>query len=110
MLLLHEAARPATCGDAIDVPDMVVPWSPVPAAVEKIPTPGAVTSGLSQLSLLRGPLELNDAKSEKLGLGTKPEKVIVVMTPAFASNVASVLCSAPRNGVETPGIGPSNGG
>src|SRR5205085_12442110 len=55
------AATPATCGDAIDVPDKDSCRLPLPTSVEMMGLPGAVTSGLSPLSPLRGPPEENDA-------------------------------------------------
>ena len=65
---LTSAATPATCGAAIDVPDIAVALFPDPTSVEKMLTPGAVMSGLSQLSPVRGPLEVELAKLEKPGL------------------------------------------
>ncbi len=53
---LSNAAAPATCGVAMDVP-LNATCSPfVPAAAATMPTPGAVTSGLRPLSPMRGPL------------------------------------------------------
>ena len=47
------------------MPDKVVAPFPVPTAVETVLTPGAVMSGFSQLSPVRGPPELKLAKLEK---------------------------------------------
>src|SRR2546430_11299571 len=38
---MASAALPATCGAAIEVPDMNTPWLPVPMPVEKTLMPGA---------------------------------------------------------------------
>ena len=59
---IANAALPATCGVAMEVPEMKVPWLPVPIAVDSTLTPGALMSGLSTPSPMRGPPELNDAK------------------------------------------------
>jgi len=53
---------------AIEVPDSYRPWFPVPIAVEKTLTPGAVISGFRCPSPLRGPAELKDANWRKVGL------------------------------------------
>ncbi len=55
------AATPAMCGEAIEVPERVVPLLPLPTRVDTIELPGAVTSGFAALSPLRGPPELNVA-------------------------------------------------
>ena len=55
------AATPATCGAAIEVPESTDASPPVPTATDEIETPGAATSGLIELSPLRGPDELNQA-------------------------------------------------
>ncbi len=44
------AATPATCGEAIEVPEMVAAPLPVPTPVETVETPGAVMFGLRPLS------------------------------------------------------------
>src|SRR5207245_9507112 len=62
------AALPATCGAAIEVPDMNTPWLPVPMPVEKMLTPGAEMSGFKWPSPPRGPAELKDANRPKVGL------------------------------------------
>ena len=41
------AATPATCGEAIDVPELPAAPVPDPASAERMPTPGAATSGFS---------------------------------------------------------------
>ena len=62
------AATPATIGDAMDVPEIRVPWLPLPTRVDWMLTPGAEMSGFSQLSPLRGPPELKLANCLKPGL------------------------------------------
>ena len=47
---------------------MSSPWLPVPTAVENTLTPGALMSGLSWPSPMRGPPELNDANRRNDGL------------------------------------------
>ena len=59
---------PAVCGEAIDVPEITAKPFPVPTPAEKMLTPGAVTSGLSQLSPVRGPPEVKLAGARKPGL------------------------------------------
>ena len=49
------AATPATCGDAMDVPERPPGLFPLPFSVEKMLTPGAVTFGLRKLSPFLGP-------------------------------------------------------
>ena len=44
------AAMPEVIGVAIEVPEYIAPSQPVPTRDEKTLTPGAATSGLSQLS------------------------------------------------------------
>src|SRR5437879_11018015 len=61
------AATPATCGEAIEVPEIAAPALPVPMPVEMMLTPGAVTSGLRPLSPVRGPPEVKLANPVKLG-------------------------------------------
>ena len=56
------AATPATCGDAIEVPEMIAMPLPVPLPVEMTLTPGAVMSGLRSLVPTVGPPELKLAK------------------------------------------------
>ncbi len=55
------AATPATCGDAMDVPEIVAGRLPVPTPAETMLTPGAETDGLRPLSPERGPPEENVA-------------------------------------------------
>ena len=54
----------------MEVPELPPGRLPDPLSVEKMPTPGAVMSGFSQLSPYRGPPEVNDAKPEKFGFVT----------------------------------------
>ena len=114
------AAMPATCGDAIEVPESTYPRFPVPEAVDRMLTPGAAMSGLSALSPVRGPPELKLAKPVNPGL----VRVIAVVEAVSAarSATASGLVGGPKmprngmvtvNGIPVSGferIGPSNGG
>ena len=47
------AATPATCGEAIEVPEIVAGPLPVPTPVETVARPGAAMFGLSPLSPVR---------------------------------------------------------
>ena len=49
------AATPATCGEAIDVPEIVAAPLPVPTAGRDDATPGAEMFGFRPLSPPRGP-------------------------------------------------------
>src|SRR5215467_16170326 len=109
---------PAVCGDAIDVPEMTAKLLPVPLPAEKMLTPGAVTSGLSQLSPVRAPPEVNDAGARKPGLAMSAF-VSVAVPPSAALHFALSASETPRNGIVSlngspvsglPVIGPSNGG
>jgi hypothetical protein len=62
------AAMPATCGVAMEVPDRSIGSKPLANRAERIPTPGAMTSGFTPASRLRGPDEVNDAGCLKSGL------------------------------------------
>src|SRR6185369_7995076 len=101
------AADPATCGEAIEVPEMISPPLPVPLAVDSTLTPGAVRSGLSALSPERGPPELNDANLSKFGfvisLGVTTAGVPSASARSLApSDVVPVGGPAtPRNGIVT---------
>ena len=55
------AATPDVCGAAIDVPERTAEPLPVPTAVERMLTPGAVTSGFRLLSPYRGPPDVKSA-------------------------------------------------
>src|SRR5436305_6517816 len=92
------AATPATCGAAIDVPEIVRAPLPVPMPVEVMLTPGAVMSGLRRPATRvtppsskpdRGPLELNDAIWLAVGLVT-PFAVAVADVEFFRA-MASAL-------------------
>src|SRR4051812_33948643 len=82
------AATPAPCGDAIEVPDSVVPLAPLPTSVDTIDTPGPVTSGFMALSPLRGPPELNVAAALKPGLLRVPPGCSVTALPSAAMRAA----------------------
>ena len=86
-------------------------------------TPGAETSGLSQLSPLRGPPELKLAKPRNPGLAivVLPSVALVAAMSRSGSSVAAAPRTPrmPRNGIVTANgspvsgfdvIGPSNGG
>src|SRR5438874_880012 len=55
---LVSAATPATCGQAIEVPESASGAKPVPDEVDTVATPGAVMLGLRKSSPWRGPPEL----------------------------------------------------
>jgi len=88
------AALPATCGAAIEVPDMNTPWLPVPMPVENMLTPGAEISGFKWPSPPRGPAELKDANCPKVGLANV---LAVSVAPGGKSPriTASVLVAGP---------------
>src|SRR5215467_111924 len=109
---------PEVCGAAIDVPDSTANVLPVPMPAEAMLTPGAVTSGLSQLSPVRGPPEVNDAGARNPGLAMSIGCSRAV-PPSAASHLAWSSWFTPRNGMVTVNccpvsgllvIGPSNGG
>ena len=106
---ISSAATPATCGDAIDVPLRNSPPVPDPNSVEKILTPGALTSGLKCPSPPRGPVD------EKVAIVWYAASGRVVLVRVTAVDTASSVPSAagdPRmlkNGMVTPGIASSNG-
>ena len=60
------AATPATCGEAIEVPEIVAAPLPVPTPVETVDTPGAEMFGFRPLSPVRGPPDEKLAKPLKL--------------------------------------------
>src|SRR5262249_21143920 len=109
---------PAVCGDAIDVPEITAKPLPVPMPAEITLTPGAVTSGLSQLSPVRAPPDVNDAGARKPGLAMFA-LVSVAVPPSAAVHFEPSDSRTPRNGIVTVNcspvsglfvIGPSNGG
>src|SRR4051794_3782491 len=118
------AATPATCGDAIEVPESVAAPLPVPTPVDTIDTPGALSCGLRKLSPKRGPLDENDATASKAGLGTvvldavarppsaslslAPSEVVPVGRPRTPKNGIVTTKRSPVSGFEV--IGPSIGG
>ncbi len=102
------AATPATLGAAIEVPDIVAERLPVPIPTDASATPGAVRSGLSQLSPERGPNEL------KLARFRKPGFAIVVLVsvadpPSAAIRAGVALPCTPRNGIVTVNCSPVSG-
>src|ERR1700752_4058049 len=119
------AATPAPCGEAIAFPERLAAAKPVPLPAEKMLTPGAVTSGLSALSPLRGPPELNEPNALKAVLATVAPVTLVICCP-FARRILAPSDGAvgggparPMNGMVTvygspvsalEVIGPSNGG
>src|SRR5262245_26851372 len=94
---------PATCGDAIEVPDSDACRLPLPMSVEMIGLPGAAISGFRALSPLRGPPELNEARPESCG----GPAVIEIDTPSRSasrepSDVDDVVGpTTPKNGMVT---------
>src|SRR5262245_63262834 len=62
------AATPATCGVAIDVPEIVSDWLPEPTRVETMFTPGALMSGMCSESGVRGPVDVNGARPVWIGV------------------------------------------
>src|SRR5690242_10112706 len=108
------AADPATCGEAIDVPERISPPLPVPLAVDRTLTPGAERSGFRALSPLRGPPELNDANFAKFGLGISAGVTVAGVPSASARNFAPSVApvggpATPRNGIVTVKGTPSSG-
>src|SRR5258706_238585 len=99
------AATPLTCGVAIEVPERRTPRLPLPIAVERMLTPGAVTSGLRKLSRLRGPPEVNPAKRRNPGFGTVlAARVRLVAAIRICASALSAPCGlprTPRNGMVT---------
>jgi len=86
------AVTPAVTGEAIDVPEMLTPWVPVPTAAEKSVTPGAARSGLTPLSC-RVPRELNVATRSTCSATSKTAasfspgpKVTVTVWPAATAS------------------------
>jgi hypothetical protein len=108
----------------MEVPLMLARPLPLPMSVERTATPGAVISGLSVESSLRGPPELNEAKALKFVFGML--KGVTVVTKPLAARMRApsevAVVGSPRaprkgivtvNGVPSSGfavIGPSTGG
>src|SRR5262249_24074160 len=93
-----------TWGEAIDVPEKATPCAPVPTAVETIATPGAVTSGLSIESPLRGPPEVNGARPVGSDLFVNP-----MGWPSAAVTAAPSAEDTPKNGMVTVKSSPVSG-
>src|SRR5262245_46055798 len=96
----------------MDVPDITVPLFPLPTNVDKVLTPGAVMSGFSELSPVRGPREVKLAKPEKFGL-VSGSAVFSATVPAgpggvFVSAATRLSGSTWGSGPRTPRI-PKNG-
>src|SRR5262245_24020972 len=92
---MTSAAVPAICGVAIDVPDSVIGPLPVPAPVDTIAAPGAVTSGFRWESGERGPPDVNGARPVWIGVPSVSEIVRPSRcTRAKPSDVA--LVAVPR--------------
>src|SRR4030095_9519875 len=92
--------------------------SPVPLPAEKILTPGAVTSGLSQLSPVRGPPDVKSAGARYPGVD-RVMLLSVALRSSAASSLGPALDGTPRNGMVAltcspvsglSVIGPSKGG
>src|SRR5216684_6388505 len=112
------AAAPVVWGAAIEVPERNSPPFPVPTAVEKMLTPGALRSGFRLPSPKRGPPEVKPANALKVGLAMVLF-VSVAGEAAAAVTAAAAVEETPRNGIVTlnrspvsgfPVMGPSNGG
>src|SRR5215475_2800924 len=99
---------PAVCGDAIDVPEITAKLLPVPMPAEKMLTPGAVTSGLSQLSPVRAPPEVHDAGPRKPGFAMS-FAVSVAVPPSAAIHFDASPDVTPRNGIVTLNCSPVSG-
>jgi len=87
---LINAATPATCGAAIEVPPIETPKFPLPISAAKMATPGAVISGFSLESNPRGPRDENVAivsagsgEIKDVTFESGPT-VIVLLTRAFS--------------------------
>src|SRR4051812_48748263 len=97
------AATPEMCGVAIEVPLRVSASLPLPTSVDTMATPGAVMSGLSLASGVRGPVEENEA----IGgiIGTPSVRLMVSpsrATRAEPSDDALVTVPfTPKNGMVT---------
>src|SRR3954469_14939755 len=99
---VSNAAEPAVIGEAWDVPEMVAALKPVPTPADSTATPGAVTSGLTALSPLRGPPEVNDASRWYPGLAISVWVSVTVPPSAACSAVAAAAVpGAPKNGIVT---------
>jgi hypothetical protein len=75
---------------------MAVAWFPDPDRVEKMLTPGAVMSGLSQLSPLRGPPDVKLAKLEKPGF-----VIVTLVNVTVPAGPGGVFVSAPASLLES---------
>src|SRR5215468_2351099 len=102
---LTSAATPATCGVAIDVPDITAKPLPVPTPVETVDTPGAVIPGRNTLSPMRGPWDEKLATFSKPGLGRMPALFAVAFAgagpPVGPVNAAVSVRRTPKNGMVT---------
>ena len=118
------AATPATCGEAIEVPEIVAAPFPVPTPVETTATPGPEMSGFRPLSPVRGPPDEKLAKPLKFGFAIEdgvtvadwpsaarsrpPSDAGLVGRPRTPRNGIVTLNGTPVSGFEV--IGPSTGG
>src|SRR5438552_654583 len=107
------AATPATCGEAIEVPEIVAAPLPEPTPVETMLTPGAVISGLRALSPPRGPPEVKSAKRLNAGFASVAGATAARPTPARSlppSDAGLVgRPRTPRNGIVTVKASPVSG-
>src|SRR4029450_12121001 len=92
----------------MDVPDIAVAPFPDPTRVEKVLTPGAVMSGFSQLSPVRGPRELKLAKPEGFGLGSAVLVTVTVPPAPCGESALTSLAESEPAVASTPRI-PKNG-
>jgi len=108
------AATPDVCGAAIDVPDRTAAPLPVPMPVDRMLTPGAVTSGFSALSPVRGPADVKSANARYVGFGIDVG-LMVTDAPSAARNLPESDAAfvngplAPRNGIVTVYCSPVSG-
>jgi hypothetical protein len=92
---------PLTNAVAMDVPEFSSVRKPVPLREEKMLTLGAVTSGFSPLSPLRGPEDVK-LRLPKSGLTAVPSFSICAVLPAAAVITASSVEKAERTGIAPP--------
>ncbi|GBF24979.1 hypothetical protein MnTg02_00006 [bacterium MnTg02] len=99
----NKAARPATCGDDIEVPPIVSGPVPLPTNVEVIALPGPVTSGLNVEPPCPGPCEEKPEIVSPKTVAATMDSSSVAEIDAPPPNAAAR--SKPANAVViTPGI------
>ena len=89
-------------GEAIEVPDRLLPWPVVAPSAEKTETPGAVMSGLMALSARRGPAEVKSAMCAVRGVADDA-RVLDGDGPAVVGREPVLVTPlTPMNGMVTP--------